>query len=146
MRRPLPPYDERAWIPSHIRWRVRVRAQGQCESCLVAGPTELHHLTYYWPGALGQYLFKNPGDTHWGYRLVGSDCVIRVCGEVGEFIFGQETEGDLLALCRRCHQSAHTGPQGEFIVDPEECVLAWDRAIAADVERRTGEWVMVGYA
>jgi hypothetical protein len=40
-------------------------------------------------------------------------------------IFGCETPTDLLAVCRSCHQSCHTGPDDAYYLDPEECAEKW---------------------
>jgi len=85
-------------IPKAVREEVVERSGGVCEGCGSRRPLELHHATYE--------LWSHKGPEGW--------------------IFGQEAASDLLALCRECHQEAHTPIAGGYERNPEEVALEKD--------------------
>lgn len=86
-------------IPTETRSAVRERAGGCCEDCGCALPLELHHLRYWLPD-----------------EYEGGNVSIR----------GREAPGDLLALCRDCHENRHVDGSGAWWNDPEEMAAHWE--------------------
>lgn len=92
-------YYNRREIPAYVRMKVLFRAKGHCEDCGKKNSyLELHHLTY--------------------------DRPVQCKRDIGEPIFGYETENELEALCRTCHYQRHILPNGVFEADIDE-VNSW---------------------
>jgi hypothetical protein len=95
---PVPP--GRVPVAPVLRWKVLLRAGWRCEDCRKPRKLELHHLRYWIDGPNGPRT---------------------------QPIFGRETEGDLAALCRRCHEGRHLDPTGAYYADPDEMRARWSR-------------------